>query len=404
MSLTSKILLNSRHTKKDGTQAIIVRITLNRKSFEISTGYSVNPKYWNESKSEIKTNCPDVSNVTRLNKLIRQKRVDFEDKIITLQENNEISSLTLSQIKNRLTNKKPENTIFSFTDKIIKELKTAGKVGNARVYQTLRNSLSNYLKEKDSPLRSINYKFLKSYEAWYLGKGNSINGLSVHLRTLRSVLNRATVEGLLSKDDYAFKDYSIKTVKTKKRAITEEDILKLKYYVPDSPQKQRAKDTFFLSFYLMGASFIDLAFLKLSNIVNGRIEYRRRKTGQLHSIKITPPLQDILDRYIENKSNSDFILNVITSKDEAKQYVQAREELKRVNKRLKNIGLECDISQPLTSYVARHTYATIANTKNVPLSVISQSLGHKDQKTTAIYLAQFGNDVMDKYNELIIGE
>lgn len=403
MSLTSKILLNSRHTKKDGTQAIIVRITLNRKSFEISTGYSVNPRYWNESKSEIKTNCPDISNVTRLNKLIRQKRVDFEDKIITLQENNEISSLTLSQIKNRLTDKKPENTIFSFTDKIIKELKTAGKVGNARVYQTLRNSISNYLKEKDTPLRSINYKFLKSYEAWYLGKGNSINGLSVHLRTLRSVLNRATVEGLLSKDDYAFRDYSIKTEKTKKRAITEEDILKLKNYVPDSPQKQRAKDTFFLSFYLMGASFIDLAFLKLSNIVNGRIEYRRRKTGQLHSIKITPPLQDILDRYIENKSNTDFILNVITSKDEAKQYVQAREELKRVNKRLKNIGLECDISQPLTSYVARHTYATIANTKNVPLSVISQSLGHKDQKTTAIYLAQFGNDVMDRYNDLIVG-
>lgn len=141
----------------------------------------------------------------------------------------------------------------------------------------------------------------------------------------------------------------------------------------------------------------------MSNIVNGRIEYRRRKTGQLHSIKITPPLQDILDRYIDNKSNTDFILNVITSKDEAKQYVQAREELKRVNKRLKNIGLECDISQPLTSYVAIHTYAIIANTKNVPLSVISQSLGHKDQKTTAIYLAQFGNDVMDSYNDMIIG-
>ena len=404
MSLTSKILINSRHTKKDGSQAIIIRLTLDRKSLEISTGYSVNPKYWNTSKSEIKTNCPDISNVTRLNKLIRQMRVDFEDKIISLQESGEIKSLTLPQIKKRLTNKKQTNTILSFSQQLIDQLISAQKIGNARVYKTMRNSLKSYLDDKDIPLRSINYKFLKSYESWYLGKGNSINGLSVHLRTLRSVLNRATLEGLLSKDDYAFKDYSIKTEKTKKRAITEREIKVLRNYTPDTRQKQRAKDVFFMSFYLMGASFIDLAFLKLDSINNGRIEYRRKKTGQLHSIKIIPPLQEILDRYIVDKKQTDFILNVVTSPDTAKQYVQAREELKRVNKRLKSIGKECKITQPLTSYVARHTYATIANTKDVPLSIISQSLGHKDQKTTAIYLAQFGSDVMDKYNDFIVGE
>ena len=413
MSLTSKVLLQ-KYKKKDGSQAIIIRFTLNRKSFEVTTGHTVEAKYWNEQKGEIKPNCPTIKNVGRLNKMIAEQRSLLLDRILVLIDSKEIKEMSLAEVKKAIIDSpalsldhKSNKSILDYSQSLIDELRQAGRVGNARVYKTMRNSLISFLslsKQNDMPLMKINHDWLKSYEAWYLGKGNSINGLSVHLRTLRSTLNRAILSGLLSKENYAFENYSIKTQKTKKRAISEADVELLKNFKPTTSQQQRAKDYFFMSFYLMGASFVDLAFLKLSNINNGRIEYRRKKTAQLHSIKITPALKEILDKYIDGKKSSDFILNVIKAKDKSAQHVQARNELKRVNKRIKDIGKLCGISQPLTSYVARHTYATIANTKDVPLSIISQSLGHKDQKTTAIYLAQFGSDVMDRYNNLITGQ
>lgn len=159
-----------------------------------------------------------------------------------------------------------------------------------------------------------------------------------------------------------------------------------------------------MSFYTMGTSFVDLAFLKVSDIRNGRIEYKRKKTGKLHSIKITAPLQAILDTYLHGKEADDFILNVIKSEEVQQQYTNIRDESHRYNRSLKEIGELCGIEQPLTSYVARHSFATIAKYKDVPISIISQALGHSDLKTTEIYLAAFSDDVMDKYNEMVVGE
>ena len=155
----------------------------------------------------------------------------------------------------------------------------------------------------------------------------------------------------------------------------------------------------------MGASFIDLAFLKVDNINAGRIEYKRRKTGKLHSIKITEPLQEILYKHLKGKRTGDFILNVIKSDDVKKQYVNVRDELRRYyNRRLKEIGELCGLESELTSYVARHSFATIAKFKDVPVSVISQALGHTNLETTETYLAEFDIAVLDDYNELIINQ
>ena len=156
----------------------------------------------------------------------------------------------------------------------------------------------------------------------------------------------------------------------------------------------------------MGTSFIDLAFLRMSSIKNERIEYQRKKMGKLHSIKITPPLQALLVKYCKDKSGDDFILPVIKSDDPAEQYINVKDELRRYNRRLKEIGELCEIEIPLTSYVARHSFATIAKFKDVPVPIISQALGHRhsNMETTETYLSQFDDDVMDAYNDLVIGE
>lgn len=315
----------------------------------------------------------------------------------------EIAQLDLNGIKSQITGKGDETFLIEFCNTIINELEQTKKIGNARVYKTMRNSVQAFLKSKDIPLQQITYKWLKKYEAWYLGRGNSTNGLSVNMRTLRALINRAIRRQFLSKEAYPFENYSVKNEKTKKRAITQSDIEKVIRFEPKTQRETRAKDYFLMSFYLMGASFIDLAFLKVSDIKNGRVEYRRRKTGKLHSIKITSPLQTLLDKYLDGKNSDDFILNVIKSKDAKKQYINARDELCRYNRSLKEIGEACGIEHLLTSYVARHSFATIAKFKDVPVPVISQALGHSNVEITEVYLAEFNNDVMDKYNEIILG-
>lgn len=404
MTITSKIFLDKRHTKQDGTQALKLRVTIQRKSFEMSLGYTVPQKYWNEQSQKVKPNCPLVQNTTRLNNRLQKQRTAILEQLLQLQESGELERMSMREIKQRITDKQNDAYVLAFADTIITELKEAKKVGNANVYKTMRNSIRTYLKEKDIPLKQITYKWLKKYEAWYLSHDNTINGLSVNLRTLRALFNRAIKRKLVPKEHYPFTEYSIKNEATRKRAISRADIEKIIEFTPTTVRQSRAKDYFMMSFYLMGTSFTDLAFLKVSDIRNGRIEYKRKKTGKLHSIKITTPLQKVLDRYLHNKLPDEFILNVIKADEVEKQYVNIRDEIRRYNRSLKEIGTSCGIEQELTSYVARHSFATIAKFKDVPIAVISQALGHSDLKTTEIYLSAFSDDVMDEYNEMIVGK
>lgn len=260
-------------------------------------------------------------------------------------------------------------------------------------------------------MKQITFTWLKGYEAWYLaqknpsGKPNSINGLSVHLRTLRALQNTAITRNLIPQENYPFKKYKIKKEATRKRAITQQDIAKLKAAEPQTERQRRAKDYFLMSFYLMGTSFIDLAFLKLSDIKNRRIAYKRKKTGKLYSIKITPPLLEILNRYTMDKSAEDFVLNVVPKGETLKkQYAAARDEMRRYNKALKELAILAGIEEAITSYTARHTFTTTAKFKGVPVAAISDALGHSDVKTTQIYLDQFDTDTIDAYHEFIINE
>jgi len=342
--------------------------------------------------------------------LLQKKRSHALEILMKLEDDNTRAQLSLPEIKSRITGKTTEGNVLTFCQEIMAELEQAGKIGNARVYKTLHNSLATHVTGKDISFKQLTFKWLKVYEAWYLAgsnnkKKNSLNGLSVNLRTLRALYNRAIKHKIVEKDYYPFDDYKIQHEKTRKRAIPHQDLSKLKNTEPQTDRQRRAKDYFLMSFYLMGTSFIDLAFLKVEDIKSGRIEYKRKKTGRLHSIKITPPLLEILNRYTKEKSADDFILNIIQKEQVfKKQYAAARDEMRRYNKALKGLATLAGIEDTITSYTARHTFATTAKFKGVPVAAISDALGHSDVKTTQIYLDQFDNDTMDAYNAFIIGE
>jgi integrase len=365
-------------------------------------GYSILKKDWNASGQQIKPSCKTVGNVHRVNALLNKEKQKALDLFTQLQAEGRLETLSFGEIKQMMQGQGSTLMTLAYGQEVIDQMKEAGKHGNARVYKTMLRSIASFADEKDFPLSQLSYRWLKKYESWYLGKGNSVNGLSVSLRTLRALFNRAIKEKRVDAKYYPFNDYQIKQEETRKRALSLDELQKIRKFEPQTDRQRRAKDYFLLSFYLMGASFVDLAFLRGKNIIGGRIEYKRRKTGRLHSIPISAAVQEILDRYLKDKKGDDFILNVVTSPDPAKQGVQVRDELRRYNRTLKEMATLCGIESHLTSYAARHSYATIAKYKGVPTAVISEALGHKSESITQVYLASFDKDVLDKYHNMII--
>ncbi len=402
MAVSVKIELDRRSSRTDGRHPLKLLVVINRNPIRISLGHSIHPKDWNDKLQIVRNSCKDFENLTRFNNWLQSEKSKVLSKLVKLEESGNLNRLSANDIKNTLTQKNAEAMTLEFFNLVIADMETAKKFGNARVYMTVSRSIANYMNGKDFPLKQITYAWLKKYESWYLSRGNTTNGLSVNIRTLRSLYNMAIKQNKISNEYYPFTDYSIKTQETRKRAISREDIIKFLQFKPIIGWHSRAKDYFLISFYLMGASFVDIAFLKMKNIINGRIEYKRQKTGKLHSIPISKPLQEILDRYMKGKKENDFILGIVKSDDLKKQLIEVRADLKRYNKSLKEIGTLCGIESSISSYVARHSYATNAKKLGVPTAVISEALGHKTEMITQVYLDSFENDVVDKYHEKVI--
>jgi len=291
------------------------------------------------------------------------------------------------------------------TEKIIAELREARKLGNAGVYQQALDFMERMTGLKDIAFADIDYKMLKAIESKFLSiEGNSLNGLSFYLRTVRAVYNRAIKEGKARRENYPFTSYSIKETKTRKRAIrkTDMDNIKAMDFIPGSAL-WHTRNIFLFSFFNRGMNFADIAKLQISDIVDDRIYYRRSKTGKPLSVKLIEPTIKILNFYTEAKGPDDRIFPILKRDTPELQQMDLYNSRKTFNKYLNKIAEACGIQGRLTSYVARHSWATIAKDLNVPISVISEGLGHEDIKTTQIYLDEFDTSVIDDANQLITG-
>ena len=251
----------------------------------------------------------------------------------------------------------------------------------------------------DIPLEDIGSTLMLEYEAWLKDKGICPNSTSYYMRNLRAVYNRA-VDRELTVQRSPFKHVYTGIDKTVKRAVP----LKAVRMIRDldlrlSPGMEYARDMFMLSFYTRGMSFVDIAYLKKADLKSGVLTYRRRKTGRRLSIKWEKPMQEILDRYGHNDSPYLFPVIRDTAKDAVRQY---RSAAHFINGKLKELGKRLGLGMPLTMYVARHAWASIARSKNVPLATISEAMGHDSENTTRIYLASLDTSQVDKANDIIL--
>lgn len=399
-----KLVLNDKRVKEDGIYPIEVRITYLRKNTTIATGIRIKKEYW-DSNTQLVRKTP---NFQKLNQSISEIFLKIQKVIHDLNDGDEFS---FEALKERLNGKaKPSkintNTTFNeYSTHIINELFAINKVGNALVYQTASNRLIGFAKGRKLKFKEIDYTFLEGFQRQLISEGVKQNSISNYLRTIRAIYNRAIKAKIIDRSHYPFTEVPIKSERTAKRAILATDLARIfKLDLNEDTREWHARNYFFLSFSLIGISFTDLAYLKASNIIKGRIVYRRRKTRKEYNIKITSLAKQIIDYY--NGRNDKYLLPILTAsiiEDSLPANQKIHQWIKTTNKWMKELAKACDLSETLTTYVARHSWATTAKRLGYSNELIAEAMGHEyGNKITNIYLDNFEQNVIDDLNDKVI--
>lgn len=401
----SKTLINvvlRQYERPDKTRSVNLRITHNRNSVYISLNVYITKDEWIKATEQIDKKCKRYKDISRINDYILKKKLEARAVVNELYDTGRSDYITSAQIKELILNKSEDITFKKFTEKLIKELKDANRIGSSIAYNTALNFVLKNNSGNDLYFQAINYEFLKKLEVAHLAKGNSLNALGVYMRTIRAIYNRAIKENVAKQEWYPFNLYAIRKTKTAKRAIKKEDIQKIENFKPDSGSYfYNARNYFLFSFYLIGLNYTDMAFLTPGNIVNGRLEYYRKKTKKFYSIAISDKAMKILKVYLKGKKKDEYIFPIIKRKTAFDRRNDIVNALKIHNKRLGKMAVKLEIKGNITSYVARHSWASIGRMMDVPIDVISQALGHENVKTTQIYLESFEKNIIDGASQMI---
>ncbi len=293
---------------------------------------------------------------------------------------------------------KPPPTLVNYVHQLSENLKQNGRHRTAETYRAALNSFLRFLPKEDINFYEINNRHIYDYEQFLKARGVISNTSSFYMRVLRTIYLRAVADGY-TQDRHPFSQVYTGISKTVKRAITLDDIHRIRDLPDLTAQEEMARDMFLFSFFTRGMSFIDMAYLKPSNLRNGILTYRRQKTGQLLVIKWEQQMQDIVERHPAYTSN--YLLPII-KRSNGHERSQYRGCQRLVNCLLKDIGHKAGIALPLSMYVARHSWASIARQMGVPISMISEGMGHNSEKTTNIYLTSLDRERLDTMNEEII--
>lgn len=383
-----------------GEGCLFYQVIIRSKIRTIPTTYKILSTEW-DAKRDVLILSSDSQRLSYLQS-IRRRIIWEKGRLAHIIENHIrlADQISIDDVRKEFDEDVNKNTIFVFMRMWIRRLRNNGQLRTSETYQSTLNSFRRFRNNNDLYFVELDSVLLMSYERYLKEKGLSFNTISFYMRRLRSIYNKA-VEDELIEQMKPFKKVYTSSEKTIKRAIPVKCIKKLKELNLDSSVSMNfARDIFLFSFYTRGMSFVDIAFLKKKDLKDGILIYRRKKTGQLLNIHWEPCMQKILNRYITDK-DSIYMFPIIKSNgiDERKQY---QNTLTLVNRNLKKIGRLIGLSMPLTTYVARHSWASIAKSNHIPISVISESMGHDSEKTTQIYLSLLDNSVIDKANKKIL--
>ena len=384
---------------KEGT--LYYHLTHQRITRWISTDYHVFPEEWNDKKSAIIiSNC-----YNRLAHLqLIQSKIDWEMKQMQrIIYDKEVDGIpyTIDDIAKDIQQLPPSQSVFAFFQQQIAKKEQMQCIGTKNNYTSAVNRFMEFRGHEDLAFGQMTTEMMEMYQAWLWNRGIGQNSVSFYLRTLRTLYNKAVDAGQAPPNDI-FTHVQTANVRTAKRSISVNDIRKIERLdLPRGSSLDKARDLFLLSFYLRGMAFVDMAFLKKSDLKCGMVSYNRRKTHQNLNIEWMKPMQAIIDKYAEQTKDSPYMLPILTGK-EASPYTAYRKVEYNTNYNLKKIGQMIGLKIPLTTYVARHTWASIALRMNIPIAAISEGMGHNSYKTTQIYLQSLDVATINEANKKII--
>ncbi|MBB3841069.1 integrase [Runella defluvii] len=398
---TAKVILFTSKVLKNGEHPIMLRLIQNRKVKYLNIGLSCASDMWDEKTQLPKKKHPLAKEITyRVNSIT----TNANREILNLE--NEGRAYSLEELTDILQSSKQKTTysVFSYFQEVIERKERADKIGYADAFKATLLKLKNYRRGKDLEFTDINFSFLKKYEEWLDAQGLQPNSIFLYLRTFNTLLNYARKDKLVKDDYHPFKEFSFakyRRTKTRKRAISKDEMMSIAQFSPDTQSRLfHSRNYFLFSYYCGGINFVDMANLRWKNIERGRLLYTRQKTGEDFNILLLPPALTILEWYKNTNYLGDdsYIFPILS--DFHKTAKQINDRVHKVNGQtnadLKEIGRLLEIAVPLTTYVARHSFATIQKKNGTPTAVISELLGHDSEKTTRIYLDSFGNDVLDE--------
>ena len=382
----------------NGESPLMLQVSKGGKRQYQSLGVSVNPKFWDFSKNKPKSNCPNREYIL---KLILNKQAELQQRMLELNaEQKEYTTTTLLHDEHRKFELK---TVKQFYQELIEQYKANEKCGNRLIYKSSYNSINVFTNGNlEIPFSAIDVAWLNKYEKWLRSKGNKETTMSLMFRTLRSAYNKAIESKCARKSDYPFNDYRISKfdVSTEKRAIAKADVLKFStdvHSIGKQQYVQLSKDIFIFSYLCGGINFTDIANLTKANIIEGkRLHYIRQKTGKLIKLGLSEEALKIIKRYaVESKGYLFPILNAQLHKTPLQKQNRIHKMLGKVNKNLKLLAAQLGVEANLTTYVARHSFASVLKKSGVNIALISEALGHSDLTTTQIYLDSFDNEQID---------
>lgn len=401
MMTSVKLMLNKSRVLNNGSYPLVFQVIHNRRKKLFYTGYRVKEEVFDELKEKIIDNAGPsftATEVAKMNRELRKMRNRIDVQIKQLSQTREGFTVKDVLAQSALGSGKSQFYLLQYINVQIERKRNLKKVGMASAYKSTRSSLAKFLHCSDVRMSKVDLGFIRRYEDFLYCNGAATNTVSYYLRNLRSLYNQAVVDGYRPCGEYPFTRVQTRPAKTVKRALSRKDMRILANLKLENNQElEFARDLYLFSFYAQGMAFVDIVLLKKADICNGVLTYSRHKSKQPIRMDVTPQMQGMIDKY---KTENEYIFPIING-EYFSGYKQYRLALSRANRHLKKIAVMADIKVPLTTYTARHTWATLARDYGAPISVISAGLGHTSEEMTRVYLKDFDVSLLDQINSKV---
>ncbi|MDX5429216.1 MAG: site-specific integrase [Bacteroidota bacterium] len=395
-----KIKLFKGKTLSDGRHPVVLQIIDDKRVRKIALELKAFPEEWNEGLSRF-------SNTHRSYRKHNQILEHFEQKAEKIQQELilENKPFSFELFRSRFLGSKKSSRLLEFLSNHVQILGEQGKLSTQSAYQSTFNVLKEFTRNQEISFYSVDYEFLVSFEKFLFQRGSTEGGVHHHMRNVRAIFNEAIRKGYCESEYYPFshkhneQGYSLSRVKSKAKpqSLSDQELERFKNLPLEKyPELVDSHMYFMFSYYTRGMNFNDMARLTRRNLKGGRIVYQRRKTGTTFSIKEDPRIKSILSHFYH--PGSTFLFPILNSqhKTERQQKDRIHKCLRKFNRDLRKIGELIDASIPITSYTARHTWASTLKRKGISTEIISEGLGHSEITTTKAYLENFNEDILDQ--------